>query len=415
MHWKWLIPFTIIILLMGCQKTVAPPATDTPPAATATPVPTSTPTVEPTATPTVTPTVTPTPFPTATPPAASLDRFEQGKRLGRGVNLGNALEAPREGEWGVILEKEFFQLISEAGFDTVRVPIRWSAHAMTDPPYTIDEAFFRRVDWAIENALSNELNVVINMHHYNPLFSKPSEHDERFIAMWRQIVLRYREMPDNLYFEPLNEPHDKLTSDRWNVLLAETIAAIRELDKLHTIVVTGAEWGGIKGLMTLKVPENEKNYVCSFHFYEPFPFTHQGADWVDFHLSTGVQWPGPPEVKLTPDPQSLETGWVAQWYADYNNKPVRQNPCGPEAIERELDWAIRWSEKLDCHLWMGEFGAYGKADMQSRVRWTTFMRKEVEERGFSWSYWEFGAGFGVYDRGTKKWNEGLRNALIPDE
>lgn len=35
--------------------------------------------------------------------------------LGRGINLGNALEAPREGEWGVVLEEEFFDLIADAG------------------------------------------------------------------------------------------------------------------------------------------------------------------------------------------------------------------------------------------------------------------------------------------------------------
>jgi endoglucanase len=63
---------------------------------------------------------------------------------------------------------------------------------------------------------------------------------------------------------------------------------------------------------------------------------------------------------------------------------------------------------------MGEFGAYGKADMQSRVSWTTFMREEAEKRGISWSYWEFGAGFGVYDRGAGAWNEELLWALIPD-
>jgi endoglucanase len=62
---------------------------------------------------------------------------------------------------------------------------------------------------------------------------------------------------------------------------------------------------------------------------------------------------------------------------------------------------------------MSEFGAYDKADMDSRVRWTAFMREQAEERGFSWSYWEFGAGFGVYDRSAQKWNQELLEALVP--
>lgn len=60
--------------------------------------------------------------------AGPLDPFEQNTALGRGINLGNALEAPNEGEWGVVLQKRFFELIQDQGFSSVRIPIRWSAH-----------------------------------------------------------------------------------------------------------------------------------------------------------------------------------------------------------------------------------------------------------------------------------------------
>jgi endoglucanase len=42
------------------------------------------------------------------------------------------------------------------------------------------------------------------------------------------------------------------------------------------------------------------------------------------------------------------------------------------------------------------------------------VRSEIEKRGFSWAYWEFGAGFGIYDREEKAWREGLLNALLKD-
>ena len=78
---------------------------------------------------TPTPELTPTPAPTATsvigiPEVSEADQFafKQNARLGRGVNLGNALEAPREGEWGVTLQEAYFDLIQQAGFTSVRVP-----------------------------------------------------------------------------------------------------------------------------------------------------------------------------------------------------------------------------------------------------------------------------------------------------
>jgi endoglucanase len=50
--------------------------------------------------------------------------------------------------------------------------------------------------------------------------------------------------------------------------------------------------------------------------------------------------------------------------------------------------------------------------MESRIRWTTAVAREAEARGWSWAYWEFGAGFGVYDREQRQWHEGLKNALL---
>ena len=65
--------------------------------------------------------------PTQWPDAQTINQ-----KIGRGINLGNALEAPNEGDWGVVLQPDYFKAIAQAGFNSVRIPIRWSNHALAD-------------------------------------------------------------------------------------------------------------------------------------------------------------------------------------------------------------------------------------------------------------------------------------------
>lgn len=322
----------------------------------------------------------PQPTPTALP--KGLDPFEQNRRLGRGVNLGNALEAPREGEWGVVLQEEYFSLIKGAGFESVRIPIRWSTHASLTPPYTIDETFFERVDWAVEQALQNDLQVVINMHHYEEIFKEPAAHQERFLALWEQIAAHYKDYPDSLVFEPLNEPNNKLTARLWNDLLIEVLKRIRQTNPDRNVIIGPADWNSLYKLNELKLPEDDRHIIVTFHYYLPFQFTHQGAEWVE----GSAAW--------------LGTTWTG-------------TPAQHSALERDLDQAARWAEKNSRPLYLGEFGAYSKAEMDSRARWTEAVARQAEARGMSWAYWEFCAGFGIYDPQLKIWIKPLLNALIP--
>ncbi len=323
----------------------------------------------------------PTPSSRQLTPAPATDVFAANARLGRGVNLGNALEAPREGEWGVTLEENDFRLIAEAGFDSIRLPTRWSAHAATEAPYTIDPAFFERVDWAIDQALSRGLNVVLNIHHYDELFKDPQGQEARFLAIWQQIATRYAGYPDTLYFEVANEPHD-ISAATWNTMQAKAIGVIRETNPARWLIVTPVDWSSHRRLQDLQLPEDDQRLIVTFHYYLPFEFTHQGAEWV----AGTDKW--------------LGRKWTA-------NTSERQN------VMFDLDWAAKWARDNNRPVYLGEFGAYSKADMDSRALWTAFVARQAEQRGMSWAYWEFRAGFGVYDYAAQQWREPLRQALLP--
>ena len=62
------------------------------------------------------------------------------------MNFGNALEAPKEGEWGLTIQESYIQAVADAGFDSVRLPICWPAHVSGTSPGKIDDKFLRRVD-----------------------------------------------------------------------------------------------------------------------------------------------------------------------------------------------------------------------------------------------------------------------------
>jgi endoglucanase len=285
--------------------------------------------------------------------------FKQNERLGRGVNLGNALEAPAEGEWGVVLEEEYFQLIKDAGFNTVRIPIRWSAQAYSSAPYTIDPAFFDRVDWAVGQAFARGLLTIINMHHYDGIAENPSAHKVRFLALWEQIAMHYKDYSDSLLFEVLNEPHDQLTPTLWNGLLQDALNVIRDTN-----------------------PVEDRNIIVTVHYYNPFHFTHQGAEWV----SGSDAWMG--------------TTWTGTTEEE-------------QAVIDDFDGVADWAQKHNRPIFLGEFGAYSRADINSRARWTGFVAREAEKRNMCWAYWEFCAGFGVYNQDTSDWNYPILKALIP--
>jgi len=127
------------------------------------------------------------------------DAFHYNRLLGRCINLDSALDGPQKGAWRVTLEANYFRLIKEAGFNSVRIPIRWSAHASTTAPYDIEMHFFQRVDWAIRQALSRNLAAVINVHNYEEMNQAPVQNLLRLVELWKQIALRYQKAAQEPY------------------------------------------------------------------------------------------------------------------------------------------------------------------------------------------------------------------------
>lgn len=305
-----------------------------------------------------------------------------GQNLGKGINLGNMFEAPTETAWGNPYKEEYISKIAELGFNHIRVPIRWDVPERTQltPPYTVNPEFLLRIKSVIDLALSKNLYVIINMHHHEELFTDPAKAKPRFIQQWAQIANYFKGYNDRLLFEVLNEPHDQLTPALWNVYFAEALAEIRKTNLIRKVLVGTASYGGIAGVKDLILP-NDPNLILTIHYYNPFNFTHQGADWAgnkDKYI--GTKWE--------------DLSWERN------------------QITSEFEFAIKWAKQKNIPLHIGEFGSYELADMDSRANWTTFLARWLETQGLSWAYWEFSAGFGIYNPSTKTYKTPLVNALL---
>jgi endoglucanase len=293
------------------------------------------------------------------------------------------LEAPTEGAWsGLTVRDEYFPIIDHAGFHLVRIPIRWSAHVGPAPEFTINPEFLRRVDHVLTEARKRSLDVILDYHNDDDLMQDPAAHSDRFLAIWKQIAPHYQHASEHVWFELCNEPHGNLDAERWNRLAAQAIAVIRPTNPRRTIVVGPVKWNSVDALRWLELPESDHHLMVTVHFYEPFHFTHQGASWAEGSAAwLGTAWTGTPEEKAM--------------------------------IEGYFDRAESWGRAHRRPIFLGEFGSYEKADFDSRVRWTAFVRESAEQHGFSWAYWEFASSFGAWNPETQAWRQPLLHALIP--
>jgi endoglucanase len=315
-------------------------------------------------------------------PGAEPDVFAQQRRLGRGLNMGNSLEGPTEGAWGHIIQDEDFPRIRAAGFASIRLPVKWSAHAATEAPYAIDPVFLKRVDHVVRTAMASGLAVVLNVHHYDELDKDPPAHRARLAALWAQIADHFADFPDDLQFEVSNEPNGNHTAELWNETFPPALKEIRRKNPTRAVHVGGVLWNQISSLPKLQLPADDRHLIAHIHYYAPFHFTHQGAFWIKGSKEwVGTKWDGTE--------------------SDLKN------------LRRDFDAAAAWGKQENRPVFLGEFGACaGVPDMAARVRWTRAVVAEAEARGITWAYWEYQANFGIWDPKAREWRKELLGALV---
>jgi endoglucanase len=310
---------------------------------------------------------------------AAADPFVQIREMGRGVNI-IGYDPIWEDFAKARFKERHFARIHEGGFQTVRVNLQAFEHM--DADNKLDPAWLTTLDWVVKNALANHLIVILDEHDFVPCAKDAESCRTRVLAFWRQIAPRYQDAPPSVLFEILNEPNGKVTPELWNALLKESLAIIRQTNPTRNVVIGPAFWNGIHALNTLELPADDHHIIVTVHYYLPMEFTHQGAPW------------SPLTAKLS----------GITWGTDADKRRVEEDFAGVQ----------KWSKAENRPILLGEFGAYEKGDMESRVRYDSFLARTAESLGWAWTYWQFDADFIVYDMAKDNWVQPIWKALAPD-
>lgn len=336
----------------------------------------------------------------------------------RGVNLTGWFQAssPRKIQFRKFTKKDFSD-IKSLGCDVIRLPI--NLHAMTNgaPNYTIDPIFFSFLDSTVNWAEDLNLYLMIDNHTFDPATSTDPQIGQVLVKVWPQIAQRYKDRSDYILYEVLNEPHG-ITNQLWGDIQQDVIDAIRVVDTKHTIVVGPSSYNSYNDLNQMPV-YTDNNLLYTFHFYDPFMFTHQGASWNTPSMVSLAGVPFPYNAAtMPPCPPDLVGTWVEQALNQY---PSQGNVAYVQSL---LDIAVNFRNSRNINIFCGEFGVYiPNSDTSDRVYWYGVVKDYLEANNIPWTIWDYKGSFGLFEKGSHEifesdLNVPLLNALdlnVPEQ
>lgn len=324
--------------------------------------------------------------------------FERARHLRRGINT-SIWFAQAPGRYTVdrlraLITADDFALMHRLGFDHIRLSIDpdplllW----MNQRPEGI--AFVGELDRVLHEANEQGLAVIVDIHpesRFKQELLTGSEPVHRFAALWRALAGHFAASdPSLVFFELMNEP-EQTDPFRWIGIEEETVAAIRAVAPHHTLIATGAHWSGLEDLLETQ-PLADRNVIYTFHDYEPFPFTHQGATWTDPRVRPlrGVPYPSTPDnvsANIAQEPTPNGQLFVMNYGL---------NRWDAQRVERTVAFAAQWGELHHVPVFCGEFGVHKPfADPKARAAWTHDMRVALESHNIGWNMWDYQDNFGL--------------------
>ena len=306
--------------------------------------------------------------------AFGMDNFAAEPSYAKGVNMAGVFDNTNADATAVrnsiYVAPETYKAVKNAGFDHVRLPVTFASHLDADG--TINAEYLEAVDKAVITALSNDLTVVIDLHHYGELKDNVSANEATFYSIWEQLAKHYKNYPNRVIFELLNEPNTtgsatSMTSEALNRIQLEVVGKIRAIDNDRKMALAVFNNNSAYSLQSLSLPADKSNLIISIHNYDAYGFTHQD---LDSNCPVGVDY-------------------AASGSADQ--------------IKTLVDTVRAYSKANDIPVWISEFGVY----LGGLNKTKEFTEKDVTDyysaftkacgTDIGWCVWEYNVGFGVFD------------------
>ena len=281
-----------------------------------------------------------------------------------------------------------FQLLKKLGFKSIRLPVAFEYFQANNG--SINKVL-ERVDEILKLCHLYGFRLIICYHSGNLNENTYVAETPKVIQLWDVLAKRYiNQNADNLFFELYNEP-PHMNPDIWKDAAFNIISAIRKIDRNRTLIVGASNFNSIYEL-SRTVPFADENIIYTFHFYEPFFFTHQGAAWVGNQAATiGVPFPYDEKNFPSLNPKAKNTWGETNYYQyrkDGNVQSVR------DKLQIVKSWALKYNVPLLC----GEYGVYNKyADLDSRCRYIKAVRQNLNSMHIPGILWDYNANFSIFD------------------
>lgn len=287
---------------------------------------------------------------------------------------------------GAITDADF-QLLKKLGFKSIRLPVAFTYFESENIPA---EKILGYIDNVIKQCHRYGFKLVLDYHYGKIDDTNSGAETQNIIALWVKLAKRYKKVSaDDLLFELYNEP-PHMNPDVWKDAAYNMVTALRKVDKTRTLIIGASNYNSIYELSRF-VRLADENIIYTFHFYEPFFFTHQGASWVgDQVATTGVPFPYNAENFPALDPKAKGT-------PGESNHQMYKRDGNERSVNDKLQIVKAWGDKYGVPILCGEYGVYNKyADIDSRCRYIKVVRAALKKLGIPGMLWDYNTTFSIF-------------------